>query len=249
MAESPKIAVIDDDESVRDALQSFLKSVGFRAESFASAAEFLKSGQLLGLACLILDVRMPGMSGIELQDRLIASHDGVPIIFISAHADEDARARALASGAIAFLAKPFSDKALLDLAVKLNNHPKDVGAADIDALRAHSFGDQHILEMVIMVGLAKFSNFVAFGLGTVPDFDASQVTGHLGSEKKLNPLPNTLPLIDDEDVDLVHRTRSGRLDAFDELVRRHQQRIYRTLMAITRNPDEAEDGTEAQEDR
>ena len=114
MAESPKIAVIDDDESVRDALQSFLKSVGFRAESFASAAEFLSSGQLLGLACLILDVRMPGMSGIELQDRLIASHDGVPIIFISAHADEDARARALASGAIAFLVKPFSDKALLD---------------------------------------------------------------------------------------------------------------------------------------
>ncbi len=98
---------------------------------------------------------------------------------------------------------PDSDKALLDLAVKLNNHPKEVGAADIDALRAHGFGDQHILEMVIMVGLAKFSNFVAFGLGTVPDFDASQVTGHLGSEKKLNPLPNTLPLINDEDVDLM----------------------------------------------
>ncbi len=114
VAEIPKIAVVDDDESVRDALRSLLKSVGFKAEAFASAAELLNSGQLLGLACLILDVRMPGMSGIELQDRLTASHDGVPIIFISAHADEEARARALASGAIAFLVKPFSDEALLD---------------------------------------------------------------------------------------------------------------------------------------
>ena len=114
MAEKLRIAVIDDDESVRDALKSLLKAAGFRAEAFSSALEFLDSCQLAGLACLILDVRMPGMSGIELQDRLIASHDGVPIIFISAHADEEARARALASGAIAFLVKPFSDKALLD---------------------------------------------------------------------------------------------------------------------------------------
>jgi FixJ family two-component response regulator len=122
VADIAKIAVIDDDESVRDALESLLKSVGFKAESFASAAEFLNCGQLLGLSCLILDVRMPGMSGIELQDRLVASHDGVPIIFISAHADEEARARALASGAIAFLVKPFSDEALLgaiDAALRL----------------------------------------------------------------------------------------------------------------------------------
>jgi FixJ family two-component response regulator len=114
VAEIPKIAVIDDDESVRDALESLLKSAGFKAEAFASATEFLNSGHLPGLACMILDVRMPGMSGIELQDRLIASRDGVPIIFISAHADEEARARALASGAIAFLVKPFSDEALLE---------------------------------------------------------------------------------------------------------------------------------------
>jgi FixJ family two-component response regulator len=114
VAEIPKIAVIDDDESVRDALESLLKSAGFKAEAFASATEFLNFGHLPGLACMILDVRMPGMSGIELQDRLIASRDGVPIIFISAHADEEARARALASGAIAFLVKPFSDEALLE---------------------------------------------------------------------------------------------------------------------------------------
>ncbi|MFL5309840.1 MAG: response regulator transcription factor [Myxococcales bacterium] len=117
-----KISIVDDDESVREALKSLLKSVGFNAEAFGSAEEFLKSGQLAGTACLILDVRMPGMSGVELQDRLTASHDGLPIIFISAHADEDARQRALANGAVEFLQKPFSDEALLnaiDAAVRL----------------------------------------------------------------------------------------------------------------------------------
>jgi len=144
---------------------------------------------------------------------------------------------------------PAGDKALLDLAVKLNNHPKQVGPEDIDELRKHGFGDQHVLEMVIMVGLTKFSNFVAFGLGTVPDFDASKVAHRLGlapapdkSEKKLNPSSESPPLIKDEDAGLVSRSRSGDLDAFDQLVRRHQRRIYRTLVAITRNPDEAEDG-------
>ncbi len=112
--EIQKISIVDDDESVREALKSFLKSVGFEAEAFASAEEFLNSGHLPGAACLILDVRMPGMSGVELQDRLISSHDGVPIIFISAHADEEARARALESGAVDFLQKPFSDEALLN---------------------------------------------------------------------------------------------------------------------------------------
>ena len=107
---------------MREALKSFLKSVGFKAEAFASAEEFLNSGQVPVTVCLILDVRMPGMSGVELQDRLTSSHDGVPIVFISAHADEEARARALESGAIDFLQKPFSDEALLsaiDAAIRL----------------------------------------------------------------------------------------------------------------------------------
>jgi FixJ family two-component response regulator len=109
-----KISIVDDDESVREALKSLLKSVGFKAEAFASAEEFLNSGHLNGTACLILDVRMPGMSGVELQDRLTASHEEVPIVFISAHADEEARARSLECGAVDFLQKPFSDEALLN---------------------------------------------------------------------------------------------------------------------------------------
>ena len=114
VAEIQRISIVDDDESVREALKSLLKSAGFLAEAFASAEEFMNSGHLRGTTCLILDVRMPGMSGVELQDRLIASHDGVPIVFISAHADEEARARALQNGAIDFLQKPFSDEALLN---------------------------------------------------------------------------------------------------------------------------------------
>jgi FixJ family two-component response regulator len=124
--ETQKISIVDDDEAVREALKSLLKSVGFQADTFASAEEFLSSGQLPCTACLILDVRMPGMSGVELHDRLSASHRGLPVVFISAHADDDARARALENGAVGFLQKPFSDEALLgaiDAAVRLPRSP------------------------------------------------------------------------------------------------------------------------------
>jgi len=145
---------------------------------------------------------------------------------------------------------PAPDKALLDFAVKLNNHQKDLSGTDIDKLRDHGFADEHILETVIMVGLAKFANFISIGLGAEPDFDASTVISQLSlpavfsrSEKILNPGDSRPPLID-EDVDLVQRTRSGGLDAFGELVNRHQRRVYRTLIAVTRNPDDAEDGVQ-----
>jgi CheY-like chemotaxis protein len=111
---SLRISVVDDDESMREALKSLLKSAGFNAEAFASAEEFLNSTRLSRSACLVVDVRMPGMSGIDLQDRLIASGCEVPIILISAHGDEEARARALENGAVAFLQKPFTDEALLN---------------------------------------------------------------------------------------------------------------------------------------
>jgi FixJ family two-component response regulator len=108
------ICVVDDDASVREALRGLLRSAGFRAEAFGSATEFLASGRVSDAACLILDVRMPGMGGLELQEELIGSSRRVPIIFITAHGDEDARSRALERGAIDFLQKPFSDDALLD---------------------------------------------------------------------------------------------------------------------------------------
>lgn len=112
--EAPLVAVVDDDEAIREALESLLKSVGFRADVFASAEGFINSDHLGETRCLILDVWMPGMSGFELQGRLAAANNQIPIIFITAHADDAARERALKSGAVAFLSKPFAEDALLD---------------------------------------------------------------------------------------------------------------------------------------
>jgi FixJ family two-component response regulator len=113
MSEIPLIAVVDDDEAIREALQSLLRSVGLRAEMFASAEDFLQAGQRRATACLILDVRMPRMSGLELQRQMATANCPTPIIFITAHGDEETRARALRAGALAFLDKPFSDEVLL----------------------------------------------------------------------------------------------------------------------------------------
>ncbi len=108
------VAIVDDDDSMRSALQGLLKAVGLAAQAFASAEEFLKSGQQRQTACLIADIRMPGMSGLELQAKLNAEHCRIPTIFITAHGDEKMRMQALRAGAVEFMAKPFNDEALLD---------------------------------------------------------------------------------------------------------------------------------------
>jgi FixJ family two-component response regulator len=108
------VAIVDDDESIRAALQGFMKEAGLPAQSFGSAEEFLESGDLNQTACLVTDIRMPGMSGLELQARLNADHRRIPIVFITAHGDESMRMQALRAGAVEFLAKPFDEEALLD---------------------------------------------------------------------------------------------------------------------------------------
>src|SRR5690242_10122922 len=108
------VAIVDDDDLMRSALQGLLRAVGLPAQAFASAEEFLKSGQQHQAACLITDIRMPGISGLELQARLNAEHCRIPTIFITAHDDGQMRMRALRAGAVEFLAKPFNDEALLE---------------------------------------------------------------------------------------------------------------------------------------
>jgi len=108
------VAIVDDDDSMRMALQGMLKSVGLRSQAFASAEEFLKSGQQQETACLITDIRMPGMSGLELQAKLNAEHCSIPTIFITAHGDTRIQMQALRAGAVQFLAKPFDDGVLLE---------------------------------------------------------------------------------------------------------------------------------------
>lgn len=108
-----RISVVDDDESMREALKSLIASMGLGVEDFSSAEEFLSSGRSQLFDCLILDVKMPGLSGLELQQRLMADNQSVPIIFITAHYNEKDRRRALEAGAVDFLRKPFTEQELL----------------------------------------------------------------------------------------------------------------------------------------
>jgi FixJ family two-component response regulator len=107
------ISLVDDDESVRRTTKLLIESFGYRAAVFESAENFLSSGQLNDTSCLIVDVQMPGMNGLQLQSQLAAAGRRIPIIFITAYDSQESRRRALRAGAVAFLAKPFTDHQLL----------------------------------------------------------------------------------------------------------------------------------------
>lgn len=109
------VAVVDDDDLLRVALRRLLKASGLAAISFESAEELLNSGRLSEIACLIADVRMPGISGLELQARLKAEQCPVPIIFITAHGDAKMRIQAMRDGAVEFLTKPFDNAVLIEM--------------------------------------------------------------------------------------------------------------------------------------
>lgn len=113
MTRGTLISVVDDDDSVRESLGGLLRSVGFSVKMFASAEAFLNSERPENTDCLILDMRMPGMSGLELQRCLAARHSKVPVIFITAHGDQQVRSKILRDGAVECLLKPFSEEALL----------------------------------------------------------------------------------------------------------------------------------------
>jgi FixJ family two-component response regulator len=108
------IAVVEDEEMVRTALERLLKTAGYTVAAFASAEAFLSSCPLREVSCLIADIRMPRMSGLDLQSRLKDQGDPTPIIFITAHGDEETRIRAMKAGAVAILAKPFERTVLLE---------------------------------------------------------------------------------------------------------------------------------------
>jgi FixJ family two-component response regulator len=108
------VAIVDDDESIRSSLLGLMKAMDFRSQAFESAEEFLKSGEQRNTACLITDIRLPGISGLELQSKLNADRHRIPIIFITGHGDENVRMQALRAGAVEFLMKPFDDQAMID---------------------------------------------------------------------------------------------------------------------------------------
>ena len=117
------VSIVDDDESVRESLPDLLKELGFATQAFTSGEEFLASEYLPQTKCLVLDIAMPGMSGLDVQRELIIRKQKIPIVFITAHKDETVRRRALEDGAGGYLLKPFSDTALLQAlqaALKMN---------------------------------------------------------------------------------------------------------------------------------
>jgi FixJ family two-component response regulator len=113
-AESPMISIIDDDDTARDAIGDLVQSLGYRSVRFPSARQFLESDCLAETACLITDLQMPGMNGLELQEHLRVEGFATPVILVSAYAEDRFRARALNAGAIAFLSKPFREEALIE---------------------------------------------------------------------------------------------------------------------------------------
>jgi len=119
----PVISIVDDDPSMRDATSALVRSLGFTVATFASAEDFLESSRVDDTACLITDVQMPGLSGVELQSRLIAQGRNMPIIGVTAFPEESVRSQMLEAGAVGFLSKPFNDECLLNcLATALKSH-------------------------------------------------------------------------------------------------------------------------------
>jgi FixJ family two-component response regulator len=122
------VSVIDDDESLRRSLKNLLGSVGFRVETFASAEAFLESIHQTQTGCLVLDLRMPGMNGLDLLGRLSSLGTRIPAVILTAHSDDEARRRALQAGAAAFLSKPFNGEDLLDaVRTALDRHGRPDG--------------------------------------------------------------------------------------------------------------------------
>jgi FixJ family two-component response regulator len=132
------VYVVDDSESMREALVGLIRSAGHQVEAFESAQLFLAHGGSTEVSCLVLDIELPGLSGLDLQDRLVADRGQVPIIFISGHADVPRSVRAMKGGAFEFLTKPFSDVEILDAIERALAQSRDIRAhsAAADALRA-----------------------------------------------------------------------------------------------------------------
>jgi FixJ family two-component response regulator len=163
------VFVIDDDESVREALKSLIRSVGLKIETFASAQEFLQTPRPDVPACLILDVRMPGLSGMDLQRELAEANINIPIIFITGHGDIPMSVRAMKAGAVEFLTKPFRDQDLLDAIQQGLERDRHARSQEADSAelrsRYHSLTPRET-EVFALVVKGMLNKQIALQLGT-----------------------------------------------------------------------------------
>jgi FixJ family two-component response regulator len=168
-ANSPTVFVIDDDDLVRAAIQGMLKSVGLRSETFGAAQEFLRSKRPDGPSCLVLDVRLPGVNGLDFQHELAEAGIRIPIIFITGHGDIPMSVRAMKSGAVEFLTKPFRDQDLLDAIHQALDRDRVARQqqSELAELRKHyeslTVREREVMGLVVRGMLNKQ---IAFDLGT-----------------------------------------------------------------------------------
>jgi FixJ family two-component response regulator len=166
---APMVFVVDDDDLVRAAIQGMLKSVGLRSETFGTPQEFLRSERPDGPSCLVLDVRLPGISGLDFQNELADAGIRIPIIFITGHGDIPMTVKAMKSGAVEFLTKPFRDQDLLDAIHQALNRDRIARQqqSEIGELRKHyeslTTREREVMTLVVSGMLNKQ---IAFELGT-----------------------------------------------------------------------------------
>ena len=195
---TPTVIVIDDDPALREALGSLFRSVGFQAKLLASVSEFLKSGRPEGPSCLVLDVRLPGLSGFDLQRELAAMHIQLPTIFITGHGDIPMSVRAMKGGAIEFLTKPFRDQDLLDaIQVGLERDSAWLEEEKLTAALRARFETLTPREREVMVRVAagRLNKQIAYDLG-ISEVTAKVHRGQVMRKMKASSLPDLARMAD-----------------------------------------------------
>ena len=185
-AADPLVFIVDDDPSVREGLSSLLRSVGLHVRTFPFAEEFLRYPKPEVPACLVLDVRMPGLSGLDLQREMAASEEGVPIIFITGHGDIPMAVRAMKAGAVEFLSKPFREQDLLDAiqqALERNRAEKRDRAALTDIRGRYATLTDREREVLPLVAHGMPNKQVAATLG-ISEITVKVHRGHLMRKMK-----------------------------------------------------------------